>query len=234
MAKFKMGPRIAILGGTGAQGSGLALRWARAGYAVIVGSRSEERAMAAAAALAKEAPDARIEGMANPAAAVAADIVVMTVPYENHTPTLESVRDAVQGKIFVDVTVPLVPPRVSQVQLPPEGSAAKVAQKLLGEGVRVTSAFHNVAAVHLRDISHDPDCDVLVFGDNRAACEEIVALAAAAGMRGWQGGPIDNSMVAEGLASVLLHINRNYKIAGAGIHITGTPRSWETARRRET
>ncbi len=136
MAEFEKGPRIAILGGTGAQGSGLALRWARAGYAVIVGSRSEERAIAAAAALAKEAPDAPIEGMANPAAAAAADIVVMTVPYENHTQTLGSVRDAVQGKIFVDVTVPLVPPRVSRVQLPPEGSAAKAAQTLLGEGVQ--------------------------------------------------------------------------------------------------
>ena len=228
MAEFERGPRIAILGGTGAQGSGLALRWARAGYAVIVGSRSEARAIAAAAALAKEAPDARIEGMANPAAA-AADIVVMTVPYESHTPTLESVRDAVQGKIFVDVTVPLVPPRVGRVQLPPEGSAAKAAQTLLGKGAQVTSAFHNVAAVHLHDISHDPDCEVLVIGDKRAAREEIVALATVAGMRGWHGGPIDNSVVAEGLASVLLHINRNYKIAGAGIHITGTPESAKTA-----
>ena len=215
-------PTIAVLGGTGDLGSGLAYRWVSAGYPVILGSRSAERAEAAAAEI-RSAIGGNISGNGNKAAADDADIVVLTVPYANQRPSLEEVKAEVQGKILVDVTVPLSPPKVARVNLPPEGSAGKAAQLFLGEDVRVVSAFQNVAAAHLRDLEHVIDCDVLVSGDDPAARESVIALVEAANMRGWHAGPIDNAVVAEALTSVLIHMNRRYKIAGAGIRITGEP-----------
>lgn len=215
-------PTIAVLGGTGDLGSGLAYRWVSAGYPVILGSRSAERAEAAAAEI-RSAIGGNISGNGNKAAADDADIVVLTVPYANQRPSLEEVKAEVQGKILVDVTVPLSPPKVARVNLPPEGSAGKAAQLFLGEDVRVVSAFQNVAAAHLRDLEHVIDCDVLVSGDDPAARESVIALVEATNMRGWHAGPIDNAVVAEALTSVLIHMNRRYKIAGAGIRITGEP-----------
>lgn len=212
--------RIAVIGGSGDLGSGLALRWARAGYPVIIGSRTAEKAVTAAADIATKVPGATVEGMSNDDAAAAGEIVVMTVPWSNHRATLESIRGAVQGKIFVDVTVPLVPPKVSRVQLPPEGSAGQAAQAILGDEVQVVSAFQNVAADHLADLAHDPDCDVLVAGNVVAAREKVVELVKACGMRGLHVGPIDNSAVAEALTSVLIFMNKRYKSPGAGIRIT--------------
>ncbi len=216
-------PTIAILGGTGAVGAGLAWRWARAGYPVIIGSRAAEKAEHAVREVAERAPGAALSGFENLAAAAAADIVVLTVPYANHGAMLEAVKDTVQGKIFVDVTVPLVPPKVSRVQLPDGGSVAKAAQEYLGSGVKVVSALHNVAAAHLSDDHGAPDCDVLVCGDDADARQQVVELIEAAGLKGWHAGPIDNSVVAEALTSVLIFMNRRYKIDGAGIRITGDP-----------
>ncbi|WP_417514858.1 NADPH-dependent F420 reductase [Minwuia sp.] len=216
-------PVIAVLGGSGDLGSGLALRWARAGYPVIIGSRTEEKAKAAADAISGRFPDASVKGLENVAAAEAGTIVVMTVPFSNHAATLGSVRAAVQGKVFVDVTVPLVPPKVSRVQMPPEGSAGKAAQEILGPEVQVVSAFQNVAADHLADLDHDPDCDVLVAGNVVAAREQVVELVEACGMTGWHVGPIDNAAVAESLTSVLIFMNKRYKSPGAGIRITNIP-----------
>ncbi len=209
-------PVIAVLGGTGAEGSGLAARWARAGYRVLVGSRDAARAAEAASAFGAE-------GMDNAAAASACDIAVLTVPYAAQRPTLEALRDALQGKILIDVTVPLVPPKVMRVQMPPEGSAAKIAQAVLGDGVRVVSAFQNVSAEHLADGEHAIDCDVLIAGDDPAARAEAVALADAAGLRGIEAGPLDNAAAAEALTSLLIWMNRRYKSAGTGIRITGIP-----------
>lgn len=216
-------PKIAILGGTGDLGSGLALRWARAGHAVVIGSRKQESAVAAATAFNAEAKVANITGMENAAAAAAAEIVVLTVPYANHRAMLEAVKPAVQGKIFVDVTVPLQPKKVRTVSLPPEGSVAKAAQAFLGEGVRVVSAFQNVAADRLRRLDEAVDCDVLVCGNDPQAREAVMALVEAAGLKGWHAGRIDNSAVAEALTSVLIFINGRYGIEGAGLRITGTP-----------
>ena len=216
-------PGIAVIGGSGDLGSGLALRWARAGYPVIIGSRTAEKAVAAADGIRERIPGAEASGMENSAAAAAGEIVVMTVPFSNHRPTLAAVRDAVQGKIFVDVTVPLVPPKVSRVQMPPEGSAGKLAQEILGPEVQVVSAFQNVAADHLADFEHDPDCDVLVAGNAVAAREQVVELVEACGMKGWHVGPIDNAAVAEALTSVLIFMNKRYKSTGAGIRITNIP-----------
>jgi NADPH-dependent F420 reductase len=213
-------PIVAIIGGTGDLGSGLALRWAAAGYVVVLGSRTPEKAEAAAADIMAMSPDARVRGDTNLKAAQAGDIVVIAVPYSNHDAALAEIRDAVQGKIVVDAAVPLVPPKVSVVQLPNEGSAAKVAQALLGDGVRVTSAFHNVGAKKLRQ-GGEVDCDVLVFGDDKAAKAAVIELANAAGTRGLDGGALANSAAAEALTSVLIGINRRYKVDGAGIRITG-------------
>jgi NADPH-dependent F420 reductase len=216
-------PVLAVLGGTGAQGTGLALRWARAGYQVIIGSRDPDRAGRAAVELNAELEASRMRGMDNRSAAEAAGIVILTVPYAAQIATLEQVREALAGKILVDVTVPLVPPRVARVQLPGSGSAAVAAQRFLGEGVTVVSAFHNVSAQHLRDPEHPIECDVLVCGDAVAAREQVITLARAAGMRGVHGGPLANSAAPEALTSVLIAINRRYKVAGAGIRITGLP-----------
>lgn len=214
-------PTIAVIGGTGALGSGFAQRWARAGYPVVIGSRSAESGAAKAAEMAAKIEGATITGLENGAAAAAADIVVLTVPYANHGPMLKAVRDGAQGKILVDATVPLVPPKVARVQLPAAGSAAKEAQDFLGEGVRVVSAFQNVAADLLQDEASRIDCDVLVCGNKREARDAVVKLAEAAGLKAWHAGPIDNSAAAEALTSVLIFINRNGGVGHAGIRITG-------------
>lgn len=216
-------PTIAILGGTGALGAGLAMRWAKSGYAVAVGSREAAKAEAAAESFNAKAGVDTIRGLDNPGAAAASEIVVLTVPYANHQRMLEAVKAEVQGKIFIDVTVPLMPPKVRTVQLPEGGSSAKAAQQFLGDDVRVVSAFQNVAADHLADLDHAIDCDVLVCGNDPAAREAVLTLVTAAGLRGWHAGRIDNSTVAEALTSALIFMNGHYGIDGAGIRITGEP-----------
>ena len=215
--------KIAIVGGTGDLGSGLAKRWARAGHAIIIGSRDAGRAVDTAVQFNADAGTTSISGMDNGDAAAAGEIVVLTVPYENHGPTLDAIRDKVQGKIVIDVTVPLMPPKVRTVQLPEGGSCAKAAQAKLGEDVRVVSAFQNVAAAHLNELEHDIDCDVLVCGNDKDAREVVVKLAKDASMKAWHAGVIANSAIAEALTSALIFINGRYKIDGAGIRITGTP-----------
>jgi 8-hydroxy-5-deazaflavin:NADPH oxidoreductase len=213
-------PTLAIIGGTGALGMGLAMRWTAAGYPVVLGSRSSERAKAAARDIesGKGAPPVR--GDDNLGAAQAGDIVVIAVPFSNHEAILDEIRDAVAGKIVVDAVVPLVPPKVSLVQLPAQGSAAQIAHERIGDTARVVSAFHNVGAAKLR-AGGAIDCDVLVFGNDRAARDSVIALVEAIGTRGIDGGPIANSASAEALTSILIGINRRYKVDGAGIRITG-------------
>jgi NADPH-dependent F420 reductase len=217
-------PVIAIVGGTGDLGTGLARRWAQAGYTVVIGSRTPDKAQAAAAELKAlmqqrgiDAVDVR--GTDNIAAAQAADIVALTVPFSHQAPTLEQIKPALAGKILIDVTVPLLPPKVMRVQLPPEGSAGQIAQKILGENVRVVSAFQNVAAHHLQE-GHALDCDVLVCGDDKEARAQVIALVEAAGMRGFHAGSIANAAAAEALTSLLIFINKQYN-CHAGIRITG-------------
>jgi len=215
---------IAILGGTGALGTGLARRWTLAGYTVIIGSRTLEKAQAAVADLQRVmaergAESIEVDALENLDAAQAADIVVLTVPFAHHASTLNHVKEAVQGKILVDVTVPLMPPKVGTVQLPPEGSAGAAAQQLLGDAVRVVSAFQNVAAHHLQE-GHGIECDVLVSGNDKEARAEVIRLVEACGMRGFHAGPIANAAAAEALTSVIININRAFK-CHAGISITG-------------
>jgi 8-hydroxy-5-deazaflavin:NADPH oxidoreductase len=210
-------PAIAVLGGTGALGSALARRWAEAGYPVIIGSRDADRAVAAASQIGLD-----VLGGGNVEAATAAQIIVLAVPYSNHAQTLDAIADVAFGKIVVDVVVPLVPPKVSVVQIPEGGSAAMQAQARLGPTVRVVSAFHNVGAAKLH-AGGEVDCDVLVFGDDKEARDMVSMLARVAGMRGIDGGGLANSIAAEALTSVLIGINRRYKVNGAGIRITGIP-----------
>jgi NADPH-dependent F420 reductase len=216
---------VAVLGGTGKEGKGLAYRWAKAGYKVLIGSRSSEKAVTAAGEI-MELLDGTgsVVGMNNLEAAQQANIVVLTVPYAAHRDTLESVKEAVKGKLFIDVTVPLVPPKVSKVQMPPAGSAAQEAKEILGEGVEVVAAFQNISHEHLLG-EGDVECDVLVTGSSKDARHEALKLVEAAGLVGWDAGPIENSVVVEGLTSVLIYINKQYGSTHSGIKITGVNRN---------
>jgi hypothetical protein len=212
---------IAVLGGTGKEGKGLAYRWAKAGYRVIIGSRAAEKAQNAASEINDELHgNAVIEGMGNIEAANEANIIVLTVPYSAHKDTLESVKEAITGKLLIDVTVPLVPPKVTKVQMPPAGSAALEAKEILGDGAMIVSAFQNISHEHLHGASKS-ECDVLVTGTSKEARAEAIKLVEAAGLIGWDAGPIENSVVAEGLTSILIHINKQYGSTHAGIKITG-------------
>ncbi len=212
---------IAILGGTGKEGKGLAFRWARAGYRIIIGSRSLEKASAAVVEVKGYFDKAvQVEAMLNQAAAAAGDVIILTVPFSAHREMLESVKSELQGKILVDVTVPLVPPRVTRVQMPPAGSAAQEAQQILGEGVLVVSAFQNISYENLLT-QEDIDCDILVCGSGKAAREIVLTLIKAAGLIGWDAGPLENSVVIEGLTSILIGINKQYGVKSSGIKITG-------------
>lgn len=206
---------IAVIGGTGKLGAAIARRLAKAGRKVVIGSRSAESAKKAADEL-----GFGLAGMANVDAAKAGDIVIVTVPFAAQEGTLADIRPYVAGKIVVDTTVPLMPPRVMRVQLPPEGSAALRAQAMLGEGVTLVSGFHNVAA-HKLATDEDIGCDVLVFGDDKPARTKVVELADQAGLRGIHGGALANSAAAEALTSILIFINKTYQVDGAGIQITG-------------
>jgi NADPH-dependent F420 reductase len=211
-------PTIAVIGGTGDLGSGLVRLWSQAGYPIVIGSRSKDKAQAAAQEFGKP----NVRGDDNGAAARAADVVVLSIPFSNHEAMIQEIKADVAGKIVVDAVVPLVPPKVSLVQLPAAGSPAVVAQRVFGPEARVVAAFHSVGAKKLQN-GEKADCDVLVFGDDAAAKAVVIELAGVVATRGVDGGALANSVAAEALTSVLIAINRRYKIPGAGIRITGIP-----------
>jgi NADPH-dependent F420 reductase len=214
---------IGIIGGTGKEGKGLAYRWLKAGYKVLIGSRQVEKAQAAADELRRLAGDqAEVSGVVNAEAVAACDLAVITVPYSAHRATLEGLKDGLQGKILVDVTVPIVPPKVTRVHVPEAGSAAQEALEILGEGVTVTSAFQNVSYERLLK-DEDIGCDVLVCGASKSARAVVLGLVKAAGLVGYDAGPLENSVVVEGLTSILMGINRQFGVQSAGIKITGVP-----------
>ena len=228
MVKETLLVTIAVLGGTGKEGKGLAYRWAKAGYRVLIGSRSSEKAVTVASEIMELLEgSSSVVGMTNAEAAEQADIVVITVPYAAHRDTLEGVKNLLKGKLLVDTTVPLVPPKLSKVQMPAAGSAAQEAKEILGEEVEVAAAFQNVSYKHLLEEEY-VDCDVLVTGSSKKAREEALTLVEAADLIGWDAGPIENSVVVEGLSSVLININRIYGSKHSGIKITGAPRQPKT------
>ncbi len=213
---------ISIIGATGALGGGLAKRWARAGYSIIIGSRDAGRAEIAAQQLNEQVGGDLVSGLDNADAAAAGEIVVLAVKFQHQADTLKQIKPGVQGKILVDTTVPLVPPKVARVQLPAEGSAGLITQQSVGDSVKVVSAFQSIAAEVLNS-GEAIECDVLVTGDDVAAREKVIQLAEAAGMRAWHAGPLANSAAAEALTSVLIHVNKRYGSDHAGIQINGVP-----------
>ncbi len=212
-------PRIAILGGTGKEGPGLAMRWAYAGYSVIIGSRQLEKAVATANELNTLLHLDTIMGLENQEAARQADICVLTVVYTAHQAALEVLRGCLQGKVLVDATA-----RVDfrQPLPPPPPSAARLAQNFLGEEARVVAAFQTVPAHVLRQDPATPlDVDVLVCADDLEAAAQVIDLTKAAGMQAFYAGGLDNAIVVEGLTALLISINKHYKVKTAALHISG-------------
>ena len=209
--------KISILGGTGSLGKGLANRWLKAGHEIIIGSRSLESALKATQGLDIDDSNACL----NDEAALLGDIACLTVPFAHQAETLQTVKENLKNKILIDATVPLVPPKVMRVQLPKEGGcAAIIAQTILGDEVRVISAFQNISAELLQS-SHPINCDVLVCGDKREDRETVINLIEDMGLKGWHAGPLCNSAAAEALTSVLIAINKNHAISHSGITVTG-------------
>ena len=215
---------ISIIGGTGKEGKGLAFRWAKAGFEIIIGSRLEEKAQSAAGEINQLLAENKFKvvGKDNIAAAKLGEIIVLTVPFSVHREMLASIKEAVQGKLFIDVTVPVVPPKVTKVQMPPAGSAALEAKEILGEDVKIVTAFQNISYERLMD-DGDIDCDILVCGEKESR-QMVIGLIREMGLTAWDAGPIENSMVVEGMTSILIGLNKQFGIQNAGIKITGIPK----------
>lgn len=215
--------KVAIVGGTGKEGRGMAARWAKAGHTLFIGSRDAARAQAAADELRGLVGSAggAVQGGDNRWAIAQADIVILSVPYAGHRETLLGLKDDLRGKILVDITVPLRPPEVRKVSLPEGKAAALEAQALVGDVAKVVAAFHHVSAVHLSDLDHPIECDVLVCSDDAEARAQICTLAEGLGTRGLDAGALVNAIALESLTPVLLQLNRKYKSAGTGIRFTG-------------
>lgn len=216
--------KIAILGGTGEQGPGLALRWAKAGEEVIIGSRQKEKGEKVAVELNQELGKELIRGTDNVTAAAAADIIVLTVPYSAHVGTIESVKEQCKGKIFVDVSVPLDPDNARRVIMPAAGSASEEAQQVLGPDVKVLCALQNISAHLLRDVNAEIDCDVLVCGDKdaRPTVMQLVNKIGG-GIRAISAGPLEAARQIEPITALLIRLNILNKVHSAGIRITGLP-----------
>ena len=214
---------VSIVGGTGEQGPGMALRWARAGVEVIIGSRQQARAEATAAELNRELGQPLIKGMTNPDAAAAAAVVALTVPFAAHRSTLESVQEHLHNKILIDVCVPLDPQNPRKMQMPLAGSATEEAQELLGNSVKVVAAFQNVSAHELRQLEHAIDCDVLVCGNDRGARQTVMGLVAQMGLHPIDVGLAFNARVIESLTALLIGLNIRHRVKGSGVRITGLP-----------
>lgn len=215
------GTTIAVIGGTGKEGSGLAMRWARAGLDVVIGSRQFDKAQRVAGELNQILGQSFIRGLANRDAAAVGDVVVLSVPYAAHRAILTDIQPALAGKVLIDVTAPIDPKNPGRVRLIEDGSAAVQAQQFLGDQVAVVAAFQNIAAGHLRDLDHEIDSDVLVCGDDAEAKQLAIELARKAGMRALDAGPLINATAVEGMTSVLVGLNKRYKSKGTGIRVTG-------------
>lgn len=219
--------KISVLGGTGAFGQGMALRLARAGFDVIIGSRDGEKAAETAMAHNARLVEAggrngSVIGLGNMAAVEAADeFVILAVPFAAHGETLEAVKPLLVGKILVDAAVPLTPGNPRLYEAPPEGSATEAAQALLGAKIPVVGAFHNVSAVTLKDLSHAINCDILICGDDTAAKKQVQALVGRLGLVGYDCGPAASARCIEAITPMLIRLNISKKVpfSHAGIRI---------------
>ena len=206
---------ISLLGGTGDLGTGLATRLLKAGYKIIIGSRTLEKAQQAERSLGKNT-----KGLLNKDAALQGEIIILTVPFAHQRGIVEECKTELKGKLFIDTTVPLMPPTVATVQLPSEGSAAEITQNILGDDVRVVSAFQNISAELLQS-DKEIDCDVLVCGNKKEWRQEVIELVNTLGMKGWHAGMLPNSAAVEAMTSVLISINKHQAISHSGIKVTG-------------
>ena len=206
---------ISLLGGTGDLGTGLATRLLKAGYKIIIGSRTLEKAQQAERSLGKNT-----KGLLNKDAALQGEVVILTVPFAHQRGILEECKTELKGKLFIDTTVPLMPPKVATAQLPSEGSAAEIAQNILGDDMKVVSAFQNISAELLQS-DKEIDCDVLVCGNKKEWRQEVIDLVNTLGMKGWHAGMLPNSAAVEAMTSVLISINKHHAISHSGIKVTG-------------
>lgn len=220
-----MGKRIAIIGGTGKEGKGLAYRWAIAGHEIVIGSRQIEKAQIAADELNSliTSKVTSIVGFENAQAADWCEVVVLTVPYSAHVSMLEYLKELVKGKLFIDVTVPISPPKITVLHIPDGGSVGLEAKNVLGPETEVVTAFQNISYERLLN-DEEIDCDVLVCGSSKIARERALELVQDAGMKGWDAGPLENSIIVEGMTCILIGINKKYGSKEAGIIITGVER----------
>ena len=215
--------KIGILGGTGKEGAGLALRWAQAGHEIVIGSRDPERARTKAAELAALVPGARMSGAGNRDAAAGAELVVIALPANGLAATLPEVREACRGKVVISTVVPLTFGGPRLFTPPPQGSSAEEAQEMLGTEARVVGAFHHIAAHELSSTEHDIECDLLVCGGDAEAKKRVGELGASMGLRMVDVGALSNAGPLEGITAILATINRRYKLKNSGIKISGLP-----------
>lgn len=211
-------PIVAILGGTGKEGPGLAMRWANAGYTILIGSRQAEKAQATAQEINQTLGIQTVQGYENAAAARQAQICVLTVVQSAHQEALSGLKEALQGKILVDATA-RVDFRDPKPPTPP--AAARQAQELLGDGVRVAAAFQNVPAAALHKLDQPLHSDVLVCADDLDAAQAVIQLAQDGGMKAYYAGGLDNALVVEGLTALLISLNKHYKTKTASIRVAG-------------
>jgi NADPH-dependent F420 reductase len=211
--------KIAIVGGTGKEGHGMAVRWLRAGHTVRIGSRDTSRAQAKAVEL-RNLTGGDAHGSDNLTAVGDAQVVMLSIPYGAHSETVVQLKAALAGKVVVDITVPLSPPHVRRVTLPTGNSAALEAQAILGDSASVVAALHHVSSAHLAS-DHAIDCDVFVCSNDERAIDLMMPLVRDLSMRGIHAGVLQNSIALESLTPVLLHINKHYRNLGVGIRVTG-------------
>ncbi len=214
--------KLGLIGGTGREGSGLSVRWAKAGHEVVVGSRDGARAQEKAKELSQVA-GTEIRGADNQTVASQAEVVVLCVPFSAHAETVRELKDALVGKVVIDITVPLAPPHFREVHLPPTVSAAQEAAAILDASTRLVATLHHVSSAHLNDHSHEFPCDVLVCGEDLGAKDLTIELVGQLGLRAFDAGPLRNAVALESLTPVLLYLNKRYHSDGAGIRIVGLP-----------
>ena len=215
--------KIAILGGTGNEGFGLGYRWAAAGHEIIIGSRQQEKGESAAVDMLEKLPEGNISGSDNVTATQQAEVVVLSVPYWAQESTLETVKEAIAGKLLITVVAPSGEKKSRVHHLESGLSAAEEAQAQLDGVTNVVAAFQNIGAHHLLDLSHEMDCDVMVCGDKKEDKDVAMQLCADAGLNGVNAGALQNARAVEELTAVLIAINIIHKVKSAGIRITGLP-----------
>lgn len=215
---------LAIIGGTGKQGTALAARFAKAGVPILIGSRDAQRGADAADALNAHLNLQNISGTSNREAARRSDIVLLSVPYDGMQPILQDLQDAVQDKIVINIASSLDPEKKTRAKIPAEGSITAEVQNFFGEGTRVVAAFQNISPEKLESEDATIDSDVLVCGGDKEAREKVIALCAQAGIDAFDVGVLANAVAVETLTAVLIAVNVKYKVKGAGIRLTSVPR----------